>query len=73
MTLNDVSSLLHLPIKGMLVAHVGSVPRIEAIETMVQLMGADVDQAWYQLERTNGAYARFSWLNDIFKERLQKA
>lgn len=57
----------------MLVAHVGSVPRIEAIEIMVQLLGADVDQAWYQVERANGAYARFSWLNDIFKERLQKA
>jgi len=37
---------------------------------MVQLLGADVDQAWYQVERTNGAHAQFSWLNDTFKECL---
>jgi hypothetical protein len=73
MTLNDVSSLLHLPIEGMLVAHEVSMPRTEPIETMVQLLGADVDQAWYPVERTNGAHARFRWLNDIFKEHLRKA
>jgi len=40
---------------------------------MVQLLRADMVKAWEQVERTNGAHARFILLKDVFKERLQKA
>ena len=73
MTLDDVSCLLHLPIEGMLLAHEGSVPITEVVGMMVQLLGADVVKAREQVERTNGAHAQFSWLNDNFKERLREA
>jgi len=39
MTLNDVSSLLHLPIEGMLVAHEGSMPRTEAMRRWCSCWG----------------------------------
>jgi len=58
MTLDDVLCLLHLPIEGMLLGHVGLVSRTNAVDMMVQLLGADVAKTVGQVENTNDAHGR---------------
>jgi len=58
MTLDDASSLLHLPIEGMVVAHEGSMPRIEAVEMMDQLDLANVIMSLYVEHRQTCPFKR---------------
>ena len=69
MTLDDVSCLLHLPIDGMFLSH-ESLTRGEAMEMMIQHLGADPRDALKEVTDTNSGHARFSYLRRIFTERL---
>jgi hypothetical protein len=68
-TLDDVSCLLHLPIDGMFLSH-ESMTRDEAVEMMIQYLGADPGDAIEEVNDTRGAHSRFAYLRRIFKERL---
>jgi hypothetical protein len=70
-TLDDVASLMHIPIDGMLMSH-GSISQDEAVEWMVEYLGSDLGDALKEVEKTKGAHCRFSYLEIIFKERLKK-
>ena len=70
-TLDDVASLLHIPIDGMLLSH-GSITRDEAVEWMVEYLGSDLGDALKEVEKTKGAHCRFNYLERIFKERLNE-
>jgi len=59
-TLDDVPYLLHLSIEGTLLDHDGPLSRFDAVDMMVQLLETDVDKAEEQVEKMNGAHARFS-------------
>ena len=50
MTLDDVSCLLHLFIKGILLDHNGPLLRSNAIDLMAKLLGDDVAEAHNRLE-----------------------
>lgn len=69
MTLDDVSCLLHLPIDDMLLSH-ESVTRDDAVEMMIEHLGADPGDSLKEVTDNNGRHARFSYLRRIFKERL---
>jgi hypothetical protein len=68
-TLDDVSSLLHLPIDGMFLSH-SSITRDDAVEWMVEQLGSDPGEALDEVTRTKGAHCRFSYLRRIFKNRM---
>ncbi|XP_024634854.1 protein MAIN-LIKE 1-like [Medicago truncatula] len=70
-TLDDVASLLHIPIDGMLLSH-GSIPREEAVELMEEYFGSDTGDALIKVDKTKGAHCRFSYLERIFKDRLKE-
>ena len=63
-TLDDVSCLLHLPIDGMLLAHEG-MTRDEAVEMMIQDLGADPGDAIQEVTDTRGAHAGFCYFRGI--------
>jgi len=68
-TLDDVSCLLHLPIDGMLLSH-ESMTKGEAMDMMIQHLGADPGDALKEVTDTNRGHARFSYLRRIFKEHI---
>jgi hypothetical protein len=70
-TLDDVASLLHILIDGMLLSH-GSISRDEAVEWMEEYLGSSTSDALKEDDKTKGAHCRFSYLETIFKERLKE-
>lgn len=61
------------PIEGRLLDHNGLFYRSDAIDLMVELLGDDVVEAENHEKKTNDAHARFCWLRENFKKRLQEA
>ncbi|XP_024628922.1 protein MAIN-LIKE 1-like [Medicago truncatula] len=70
-TLDDVASLLHIPIDGMLLSH-ESVSRGEAMELMEKYLGSNTFDARTEVKMTKGEHCRFGYLEEIFKERLKE-
>ena len=68
-TLDNVSCLLHLPIDGMLLSH-ELISRDDAVDLMIRYLGSDPGDALEEVTNTRGAHARFSYLSNIFKQRL---
>lgn len=65
-TLDDVSCLMHLPIKVRLLDH-GRIEREEGFDMMVRHLGADPAKAAHEAQETRGAYARFSFWKSFIK------
>ncbi|XP_050915752.1 protein MAIN-LIKE 1-like [Lathyrus oleraceus] len=57
-TLDNVSCLLHLLIRGIFLDH-GRMTKDEALEVMVEYLGDDLGEAMDELDKTRGAHARF--------------
>jgi len=70
-TLDDVASLLHIPIDGMLLSH-GSISWEKAVELMETYLGSDTGDALIEVDKTKGAHCQFGYLERIFKERLKE-
>jgi len=70
MTLDNVSCLLHHPIDVMLLSH-ESISWDDAVEMMMWYLGSTAGDALKEVTETRGAYARFSYLRKILKQRLQ--
>lgn len=68
-TLDDVSCLLHISIRGRLLDH-GGITKDEAFEMMVYYLGADPWKAKEELDRTKGAHARFEYPEKVYKDKL---
>ncbi|CAL5209595.1 unnamed protein product [Lathyrus oleraceus] len=68
-TLEDVSCLLHLPIKGRFLDR-GRITKDEALEMMVDHLGDDPREAKNELDRTRGTHARFEYLKKIYTVEL---
>ncbi|XP_028223535.1 protein MAIN-LIKE 1-like [Glycine soja] len=69
-TLDDVSSLLHLPITGALHNfHALSVE--EAIFLLTELLEVFAEEARAETARSRGAYVRLGWVRDIYEMRCQ--
>lgn len=69
MTFDDVSCLLHLPIKGRLLGH-ERITKYEALEMMVDYLGADLEEEKKQLDKTRGEHAIFEYLKKVYREEL---
>ncbi|XP_058781486.1 protein MAIN-LIKE 1-like [Vicia villosa] len=63
--LDDVACLLHLPIRGTLLGH-GRLTKKEAMETLIDELGANPDDALEEVERTRGAHVRFAFLQQRY-------
>lgn len=70
--LDDVSCLLHLPIREKLRYH-ERVGREEAAEMMVTYLGADPTKEENEVAKTIGAHARFNFfLEKLYKDHRQQ-
>ncbi|KAL5123018.1 Protein MAIN-LIKE 1 [Glycine soja] len=69
-TLDDVSSLLHLPISGALHSfHALSME--EARFLLIELLEVSAEEARAETSLTRGAYVRLKWVRDIYETRCQ--
>ncbi|XP_050919958.1 protein MAIN-LIKE 1-like [Lathyrus oleraceus] len=71
-TLDDVSFLLHLPIRGRFFDH-GKVSKDKALEMIVEYLGDDPEKAMKEVHMTMGAHARFEFLRNIYATEIQRA
>lgn len=60
-TLDDVSCLMHLPIRGKLLDH-GRISKDETLEMMVDYLKVDLANVMTEMDRTIWAHARFEFL-----------
>ena len=69
-TLDDVSSLLHLPVIGDLHAfqplHVDNV-----VQMLVDLLMVSTESARAETAQFRGSYVRLQWVRDIYERRCQ--
>ena len=67
-TLDDVPSLLHLPIIG--AYHTYDAIDIEqAMELLVELLRVTTQEAVYETEQCREAYVRLAWLRDVYRTK----
>ena len=69
-TLDDVSSLLHLPITGALHSF-HALSAEEAIFLLTELLEVSIEEARAETTRSRGAYVRLGWVRDIYEMRCQ--
>ncbi|XP_050889853.1 uncharacterized protein LOC127095166 [Lathyrus oleraceus] len=69
-TLDDISCLLHLPIRGKLLGH-ERLGREEVIEIMVTHLRVDPTEASNEVANTIDAHARFKLLEQLYKDHMQ--
>lgn len=71
-TLDDVSCLLHLLIRGRLLDH-GRITKDEELEMMVDHLRDNSEEAKDELDRTRGAHAMFEYLMKIYETEILRA
>ncbi|KAL5190863.1 Protein MAIN-LIKE 1 [Glycine soja] len=69
-TLDDVSSILHLPITGALHSF-HALSTEEARFLLTELLEVSVEEAKAETTLTRGAYVRLGWVRDIYETRCQ--
>ncbi|XP_028188518.1 protein MAIN-LIKE 2-like [Glycine soja] len=69
-TLDDVTSLLHLPITGAL-HRFEPLGMDEAVLLLTELLEVFGEEARAETIRAHGAYVRLSWLCEVYKSRCQ--
>ncbi|KAJ1408949.1 Aminotransferase-like, plant mobile domain [Sesbania bispinosa] len=70
-TLDDVSSLLHLPVTGRLFS-LPTLGKDEAKQLLVSALKVSHADAFTETEITRGAYVRLSSLRDVYNSNLQQ-
>ncbi|CAK8566905.1 unnamed protein product [Lathyrus sativus] len=68
-TLDDISCLLHIPIRGTLLRH-GRMTKENVREMLVEELGTDPLDALEEVDKTREAHVRFSFLTRRFGEAL---
>ena len=69
-TLDDVSSILHLPITGALHSF-HALSTEEARFLLTELLEVSAEEARAETALTRGAYVRLGWVRDIYETRCQ--
>ena len=67
-TLDDVSSLLHLPITGAFYMYEG-IDSLTAVEKLVELLGVRASEAQVETHQCSGPHMRLSWLREVYRSR----
>lgn len=70
-TLDDVSCLMHLSIRGRLLDH-GRIIRDEAVEMMVTYLGSDLGDSMKEVEDTLRCHARFIFLDRLYNQQYHR-
>ncbi|KAJ1440652.1 Aminotransferase-like, plant mobile domain [Sesbania bispinosa] len=70
-TLDDVSSLLHLPVTGHLFS-LRTIGKDEANMMLVSLLRVSHAVAFAETDITRGAYVRLGWLRDLYAHNVQQ-
>ncbi|XP_028222362.1 protein MAIN-LIKE 1-like [Glycine soja] len=70
LTLDDVSSLLHLPITGAF-HNFHALSADKAIFLLTELLEVSAEEARAEIARSRGAYVRLGWVRDIYEMRCQ--
>lgn len=70
-TLDDVSSLLHIPVEGNFFT-LPNLTREEAATAMVEQLGVTREEAEEELRKCNGPYAHYTLLLKVAKEMAGK-
>lgn len=68
-TLNDVSSLLHLSFRGRLLDY-SIITRPDALDMMVTYLGADLDDVQKEIDNTRWCHARFTFMDELYKNPM---
>ncbi|XP_058727048.1 protein MAIN-LIKE 1-like [Vicia villosa] len=68
-TLDDVSCLLHVPIRGELVDPDVVVTDYDAIHLAVELFGVSLSDATTEASTVRGSYYKLDWLKQIFEQQ----
>jgi len=69
-TLDDVASLLHLPIVGAF--HTFEQLHInEAVDMLLELLEISVVEAWPETIQCHDFYVRLSWLRDVYQTKIK--
>lgn len=67
-TMDDVWSLLHIPITGAFFTFT-VFDRDQAAIVLSELLGVSISFAWTEFRVTNASHVRFSWLLDLYNQR----
>ncbi|KAK9097792.1 hypothetical protein Syun_024837 [Stephania yunnanensis] len=67
-TLDDVSSILKIPVTGKAVSHLNNIPGIGAKQLLIYLLGVSIDEAEEELNFVGGDSVRLQWLKGKFSE-----
>ena len=67
-TLDDISSLLHLPITGAFYMYEG-IDSYAAVEKLVELLGVRASDARAETHQCRGPHVRLSWLREVYRSR----
>ena len=70
-TLDDVSSLLHLPISDAFHSFHVRLGWVRDIYEMIELLEVSAEEARAETTRSRGAYVRLGWVRDIYEMRCQ--
>ncbi|XP_058772053.1 protein MAIN-LIKE 1-like [Vicia villosa] len=68
-TLDDVSCLLHIPIRGELVDPDKVVIDYDAIHLVVELFGVSLSDASSEVSSVRGPYYKLDWLKQVFEQQ----
>ncbi|XP_058752818.1 protein MAIN-LIKE 1-like [Vicia villosa] len=68
-TLDDVSCLLHVPIRGQLVDPDVVVTDYDAIHLVVELFGVSLSDATTEASAVRGPYYKLDWLKQVFEQQ----
>lgn len=68
-TLDDVSSMLHLPINGKLLDY-SIITRLDALDMIVTYLGANTSDVQKEMDDTIGCHARFVFLEELYINHL---
>ncbi|XP_028184596.1 protein MAIN-LIKE 1-like [Glycine soja] len=69
-TLDDVSSLLHIPITGVLYSF-GPLATADAIALLMELLEVTPVEATAETRQAGGPHVRLSWLRDMYQSRCR--
>ncbi|KAJ1437522.1 Aminotransferase-like, plant mobile domain [Sesbania bispinosa] len=69
-TLDDVSTLLHLPVTGRLFS-LPALSREDTKQLLVSALKVSHAEATTETEIMRGAYVRLSWLRDVYKSNIE--
>jgi hypothetical protein len=72
MTLDDMSCLLHMSIRGYLLEHTKLI-KPEGFALIVELLGCDNKDADQEVARSKGAHAQFKFFKLMFKAYVKEA